>query len=262
MWPNMRLHLFTLLAALSPYALADVKFTIPAAGATVAVGTLSVTWTDSGTAPALSTLSSYTLDVMVGGNDAATMAAVASIDATGLFTTGNTASGVVPATAAGLSANGFFLRMISTSSEGGTVTNYSDRFSISGMTGTTPAAEAAAVVALNGATAGPATVNNIANNAAPAAGTTAVVDGGVYAVPYNLQTGLTKYAPMQPVPPTKITAKNVTPLYPTSAVTIATTYLAIPSIVTTMTLSQTFSVSSMENTVSGLGWCRMDLRSY
>merc|ERR1711939_578933 len=69
-------------------------------------------------------------------------------------------------------------------------------------------------------------------------------------VPYPLQTGLTKYAPMQPIPPTKITKKQYSPLYPTSAVTIATTWLPNPTIVTTVTASLTFSVSSMENTAA------------
>jgi len=69
----MRLHHLPLLAALSSLALADFKFTSPAAGASVPVGSVSVQWSDDGTAPALSTLSTYTLYLMVGGNDANSM---------------------------------------------------------------------------------------------------------------------------------------------------------------------------------------------
>ena len=138
-----------------------------------------------------------------------------------------------------------FLKMISVSSEGGQVINYSDRFTLTGMTGTFPANVIAGISAVGGSTAGPPTQNNV-NNAAPAAGGAA---GGEFTVPYQLQTGLTKYAPMQPVPPTKITVKKFTPLHPTSAYTIAKTFMPNPSIVTTLTASQTFSVSSMENTV-------------
>ncbi|KAK5133792.1 hypothetical protein LTR08_007221 [Meristemomyces frigidus] len=254
----MRLHLFTLLAALSPYALADVEFTSPAAGASVAVGTISVAWKDSGVAPALSTFTSYTLTLIVGGNDATTQLPLTAIEAAGLFTTGNTASGTVAAGLAGPTVNGYFLKMVSTSSDGGTVINYSSRFSMPGMTGTTPAANADAVTALDGATAGPDTVNDV-SNAATTAGTAA---GGDYAIPYNLQTGLTKYAPMQPVPPTKITQKSFTPLYPTSAVSIATTWLPIASMVTTMTLSQTFSVSSMENTATPVSNPNSDMAKF
>lgn len=117
------------------------------------------------------------------------------------------------------------------------------------MTGTTLDTYTAAAAAV-GSTKGPPTVNQVA--AAPAAGAgadTAAAGAAEFTVPYYLQTGLTKYAPMQPVPPTKITAKNPTPLNPTSAFSIATTWMPIATIATTITESQTFSVSSMENTV-------------
>ena len=125
--------------------------------------------------------------------------------------------------------------------------NYSDRFTLTGMTGITPPAFVTAVTALNGVTDGPPTLNQVSNaDNAPGGG---AADAGAFTIPYNLQTGLTKYAPMQPIPPTKITQKNYTPLYPTSAVIVATTFLGQPSLLTTLTASQTFSVSSMENTV-------------
>lgn len=136
--------------------------------------------------------------------------------------------------------------MISTA-PGGTVYNFSPRFTLTGMTGVFSATVKAALVTAPG-TAGPDTINNIA---AAADGTTAAAVGSaLYTVPYNLQTGLIKYAPMQPVPGTKITAKSATPLFPTSSYSIASTYMALPSITLTMTLTQTFSVSSAENTVS------------
>ena len=111
------------------------------------------------------------------------------------------------------------------------------------MTGTFPANVLAGAKAVTG-TDGPPTVNQVANNANAA--TAAASD---YAVPYTMQTGLTKFAPMQPVPPSKITKASPTPQYPTSAVSLASTILPTPEQVTTMTMSQTFSVSSMENTV-------------
>lgn len=113
------------------------------------------------------------------------------------------------------------------------------------MTGTFPAAVTTGLESVTG-TDGPAKVDDVSTGVATSA---AAVDGGEYTVAYHLQTGLTKYAPMQPVPPTKITASNPTPLNPTSAYTIATTYLGKATILTTMTASQTYSVSSIENTV-------------
>lgn len=135
-----------------------------------------------------------------------------------------------------------FLKMISVATAGGTVINYSPRFSIAGMTGSFPANVATAIAAIQG-TAGPATENNVVAQKK-------VDPNDPYAVPYTLQTGLTKYAPMQPQPPTKITAQSATPLWPTSSVVIAMTWLPRPSQVTTSTQTQTYSVSSMENTVS------------
>lgn len=67
---TMRLNLLSLAAALAGTSLADVKITSPAAGATVPAGTMTVKWTDSGVAPALSDFTTYTLQLMVGGNDA------------------------------------------------------------------------------------------------------------------------------------------------------------------------------------------------
>ena len=131
---------------------------------------------------------------------------------------------------------------------GGTVINYSNRFSLSGMTGTFPAAVQQGLAGLTG-TDGPPTENNIASNPDAGAATGA---GGPYAVTYTAQTGLTKYAPMQGKPGTKITAKSPTPQYPTSSVNFAVTFLHTPSQVTTMTLSATYSTSSMENTVCSI----------
>lgn len=118
------------------------------------------------------------------------------------------------------------------------------------MTGQAPpVAIVQAIKDLGKSTAGPKTINTANNAAAPAAagGGGAV---GSFAIPYNLQTGLTKYAPMQPVPGTKITQQSFTPMFPTSAYTVAKTWLPQASIVTTLTAPQTFSVSSMENPVS------------
>lgn len=61
----MKLFAFPLLAALSQLALADIKFTKPAAGASlVGGGAISVEWTDSGS-PAFTT---YTLSLCAGGS--------------------------------------------------------------------------------------------------------------------------------------------------------------------------------------------------
>ncbi|KAG8630907.1 hypothetical protein KVT40_000047 [Elsinoe batatas] len=241
----MRFSSSLLLASLVSLIQADVRFTTPAAGATLTGGgAIQVQWTDSGSAPALSTFASYQLFLMAGGNDGPSMIQLAVIVPNGLYTTGNVAQGVVQPGIGGTDKNAYFLKMVSTSTSGGQLINYSSRFSLTGMTGTFPPAVQAGIVAVAGSTAGPATEDQLSNNVGADAG-----DAGNQ-VPYSLQSGLTRYAPMQPVPPTKITQKTWKPLFPTSAFTVATTYLPVPTIVTTITAKQTFSVASMENTLA------------
>jgi hypothetical protein len=134
--------------------------------------------------------------------------------------------------------------MVSVATAGGTVTNYSNRFTLTGMTGTFSAAVTTALAAISGNT-GPPTVNDVTGSGA----SPAPAAEGVYGTPYNEQTGLTRYAPMQPPPITSITATNTAPLWPTSSVVLATTFLPIPTILTTITQGNTFSVVSHANTV-------------
>jgi hypothetical protein len=73
-----------------------------------------------------------------------------------------------------------------------------------------------------------------------------------FETPYPDQLGLTKYAPMAKEPASTIPAGTPAPQFPVSNYVMATTYLAEPTVQTTTTASQTFSVSSIENSVSSL----------
>lgn len=75
---RLLLSLIAPLALFTPFAAADVEFTYPAAGASIPAGALTIKWTDSGTAPTLKELSSYTLTLLVGGNDATNAVSFAS----------------------------------------------------------------------------------------------------------------------------------------------------------------------------------------
>jgi hypothetical protein len=68
----MRVQQLLSIAALAPsiFVLADVKFTSPKAGADVTAGSFTVTWEDGSTSPSIDTLTTYTLQLMVGGNEA------------------------------------------------------------------------------------------------------------------------------------------------------------------------------------------------
>ena len=145
-----------------------------------------------------------------------------------------------------------FLKIISAPSSGtGQVINYSKRFTISGMTGVwpTPAIQQAYLAAAGSTDSVPATQNTVTLGNPAGAGGAPGADGP-FGVSYQFQTtGLTKYAPMQPKPGTKITATNTAPLFAPSPFTVATTFLPVPSQVTTITQAVTYSVSSRENTV-------------
>ena len=66
----MLMRFLPLLAVMAPYAFADVQFTSPSAGATVAGGTtLDVEWEDSGDKPPISQMTTYELFLCAGGND-------------------------------------------------------------------------------------------------------------------------------------------------------------------------------------------------
>jgi Yeast cell wall synthesis protein KRE9/KNH1 len=164
---------------------------------------------------------------------------------TGNFADGNTASSTVEAGLGESVDNAYFIKMIS-AAQGGSVVNYSPRFSISGMTGKFPATVTAGLKTVTG-TEGPATENNVVSNQ-QGGGNAGGVDGD-FGVTYTMQTGAMRFAPMPKLAPTKITAKNPKPQYPTSAVKYAATVLPIPVQKTTITESFTFSVNSVENTV-------------
>ena len=138
--------------------------------------------------------------------------------------------------------------MISAATVGGQVINYSSRFTIQGMTGAWTSTAAQADFKTVSGTGGPSTQNQVSNN--PAGGAGAGAAGGSYTIPYQMQTGLTRYAPMQLIPGSKITAKVTGPQFSSSAIQFAKAFLPTPSEVTTMSASATFSVSSIENTVS------------
>ena len=83
-----------LLLASFPLAFADVLFTVPAAGASIAGGTaFTVTWKDSGNAPSLADLSGYQLFLYTGSNSAPQQ--VYSMG-NGAFTSGSSMSVTIP----------------------------------------------------------------------------------------------------------------------------------------------------------------------
>jgi len=230
----MQLPLIFALLLSAPLALADVSFSVPAAGKTYTAGTaFTVTWAESNIAPLITAFTTYDLLLFTGSN--ANPTALTTLKTAQPFTA-NDVSVTIPASIGGSNGADFpyFLGMKSTVTAGGLVINYSGRFQLSGMTGVFAAPILTDLATVSGST-GPPTVNQAAAAVPAAASPAAAAGAAQYGVPYNSQTGLIRYASMQPSPLTAITATNTAPLYPTSSVSIATTYLPIPSIQTTLT---------------------------
>jgi hypothetical protein len=77
------------------------------------------------------------------------------------------------------------------------------------------------------------------------------INSDAFNIPYSMQTGPIIYAPMMSYPGTKITKSKKTPLYPSSAYVLATTYLPPnPTIQKTVTQPVTWAFSQRENPVS------------
>jgi hypothetical protein len=138
--------------------------------------------------------------------------------------------------------------MISVGAKGGTVINYSHRFSMSDMKGTFPSTVISGLKTVTG-TDGPPTLNNINNAAAAAQSTNNAAQQDMYSVPFADQSGPLRYASMQRVPGTKITKKSRERLNPTSSYVLATTFLPpVMGIERTATMYGTWSYSQAENT--------------
>ncbi|KAF2673132.1 hypothetical protein BT63DRAFT_147000 [Microthyrium microscopicum] len=233
----------TLLTTFLTIVLADVKFTAPVAGAVIPAGSLQIKWTESGDLPAITKFISYQLFLCAGGNDDGTIIQLFPITTQGVFANGNQAIGTIsPGLGASQPNNAYFLKMISVLATGGTVTNFSPRFTLTGMTGIFPPAIVSGLATVGGGVAGPprqvATV-------LPAA---AAGPNGLYGIPFHEQTGPIIYAPMQTYPGTKITKTKMTPLNPPSKVVIAKSPMKPNTFIQkTVTQAKTWSFSQRAN---------------
>ncbi|KAF2442996.1 beta-1,6-glucan boisynthesis protein-like protein [Karstenula rhodostoma CBS 690.94] len=237
------------LTTLATLVSAGIKITSPSKGTTLKAGdAIEVKWDFAGSGPDADDLTTYQVFLCAGPNDPGNANTITyPITTSGSFAKGGTSvQGKIPDTVGGNSpSNAYYVKIIAAGSKGGTYTVFSDRFSYKDMKSSFSAALTSALSTVKDTT-GPAAVDTTVKDPADVSD----VADDEYDVEYTMQTGATRFAPMQPVPPTKITAKQAKPLYPTSSVKIATAALPIPSVQTTITQSQTHKVTSMENTVA------------
>lgn len=121
----MAIGLFTM-------ASADVQLISPASGSSVAGGAVTLQWQDSGANPALVAIAAADI-ILCTGTD---LAPVTLLTLAGSVPLGKTTSLAVtiPVT---IGATGqYFIKFVETTGGGSVVTTYSDRFTLTGMTGT------------------------------------------------------------------------------------------------------------------------------
>lgn len=117
-----------------------VRFTTPAAGATWPGGqNITVEWEDAGGSPDMAQLTGYMLNLVVGGNDPSNSDVVFALGAAEGQIADGQVEDYIPADIAQSIENGFYFRMESNTTDGNQVINYSNRFTLIRMNGTTEA---------------------------------------------------------------------------------------------------------------------------
>ncbi|KAK9449853.1 uncharacterized protein V1518DRAFT_414852 [Limtongia smithiae] len=231
---------------------ADVEFLTPVSGESYSADdTFQITWQESGDVPALSTVTTTSIILCTGSNDDIVQLStlvdgesLSSLDG-GLNVTLNAA----------VAADGtYFIKMQSIISTG-YVINYSDRFTLTGMTGSQEASDGGSTTApsrvyyTDGTTVVGTTTFNTVTTTSSYVSQSVITNS--FDVPYQYQgTWTLKYAPMQTQPGTTITATKTARLYPTSSVTIFTTNTLPPQAYSTTTTAWDYVMTTVVNDAS------------
>ncbi|KJX93204.1 hypothetical protein TI39_contig4366g00002 [Zymoseptoria brevis] len=156
---HFRSALFLLSASLilpTAHAGLGITFVTPAAGSTWPAGPFTVSWQDSHSTPSMSDLVSYTLTLLIGGNSDTTSQTIRTIGEPNSPVSDGKAVADIPANVSASSQNGFYLKMVANTTSGSEIVNYSNRFTLIGLNGTTDEIYLAAAQAANGANDVPA----------------------------------------------------------------------------------------------------------
>ncbi|SMQ56049.1 unnamed protein product [Zymoseptoria tritici ST99CH_3D1] len=157
---HFRSLLHVLLSALllipTAHAGLGITFVTPAAGSTWPAGPFTVSWQDSHSTPSMSDLVSYTLTLLIGGNSDTTSQTIRTIGEPNSPVSEGKVVADIPANVSASSQNGFYLKMVANTTSGSEIVNYSNRFTLIGLNGTTDETYLAAAQAANGANDVPA----------------------------------------------------------------------------------------------------------
>ncbi|KAF5099777.1 hypothetical protein D0Z00_001518 [Geotrichum galactomycetum] len=233
--------LFLLLSFIIVGTKADYTFTSPAAGQTFAASSpITIKFEDDGGIPAMTEITSTQVLLCTGSNSAISCF---SDNLVGTFTPSESKTSYEAnlASLTSLGSNGRYFFQFYSVGSGGTTIHYTERFTLTGMTGTTKATD--------GGDTTPPTGSNSFN--------TGNDDDSVITksntIPYLSQTGRIRYAPMQMQPGSKVThALTASRRFPTSSVTYFTDYTLRAYAITTKTPSWSYTISQAPNWVATL----------
>lgn len=238
---NSTMFYLTLLAFLvsfvPSFVSAGFSLTSPTAGESIAAASgVTLKFTDDGDAPSFADISSTKVLLCTGSNaDINCLATVAT------FTPSKgTSSFAVPlASYTALGSNGPYFFQLYSVATGGYAIQYSPRFTLSGMTGS--------IRATNGGDTSPP-ADQIQIVGATDAGPETAALGASFSLPYTAQTGVSRYAPMQMQPGSKVTHKlSASRRFPTSSVSFFTTFTMQPLQKTTSTPPWSYSITQGMN---------------
>lgn len=238
---------YVLLAFIATFVVGDVDLTAPEEGATFTASGSSVSveikWKDSAddsdSAASLSKVLSYTILLCYGAEDGSGTIKCLDDDPllkaqkiSGMSYTALIDANQVP--------NGYYyFQVYAAYAQQGYSIHYSERFQLKGMSGPSTIKATA-----TGDTPGP----QVSIEGVDGAG--GAINSKSFSITYTLQTGKTRYAPMQMQPGSTITHSKYSTRYPTSAVTYYSTKAKTPVVMSTITPGWSYSVKSFTNLAS------------
>lgn len=238
---QFQIILISLVVSIIRCVVADVDITSPKSGETFSgssgSASIKITWDDSDDSDSPKSLDNakgYTISLCTGptsdGDIQCLDPLVKNEAISGKSKTVSIPQNSVP--------NGYYyFQIYVTFTNGGTTIHYSPRFKLTGMSGPT-------------ATLDVTETGSVPADQASGFDTATTADSKSFTVPYTLQTGKTRYAPMQMQPGTKVTATTWSMKFPTSAVTYYSTKAGTPNVASTITPGWSYTAESAINYAS------------
>lgn len=208
---------------------ADIKLAPLDTSYDASTDNLVIKWTDAGTFPPVSSLDKMLIVLMTGPNTLIHPITTLEQD----MTAAQIAKGSISiplSTVAALGSNGEYFLQVNTFMGSLQAMYYSNRFKLTGMTGSYDATGSGDPPTGSAMVPPPSVVSSLNKT------------------PYQSQTGIVKYAPMQMQPGTTVTKAFVmSRRFPTSAVTYFTTARPNPSVLTTITPGWSYTFTTHTN---------------